>query len=315
MINVAGRLALVAALGVCAAGCGASRDVAHSNSAPASSTSSAAPSSAAPSVAPSPTAVEPPASAPATSPVPSAAPPSETPKSVPGVAAWLYTSNVSLAFIQMQEDAAGDIGGTEYGVAISGTAPAERVSVTPTTFSGQIVGNAVTLNILDHTDYGTVSDSVLTLNVLQTDGSIQPVVYKRASPTDYNAALAALTAAAGTDNAAENQRQANAKAQASASAAAQAAADTPVCNAVGGQFSDANIYAECHSIPYLGTDHSTYYGTADMTPTGAFDGPMDTAGTGATQQECTTGYYPDLSTGPGHAPPGHWNDPLQVCLP
>ena len=116
------------------------------------------------------------------------------------------------------------------------------------------------------------------------------------------------------------QQQAAAAAQQAAAAAQQAAADAalaraqPVCQAMGGQISwDASTLA-CR-LHYIGSDGSTYSAEASMsTVTGQPAGPMDTAGTGANEQECATGYYPDLSSGPGYGTKGTWNAVLQACL-
>ena len=94
---------------------------------------------------------------------------------------------------------------------------------------------------------------------------------------------------------------------AAASAAAEAAAATqaasPVCQAVGGAVSASTngSTVNCNGINYLGSDGSTYYGaSAPMDPTdGQFSGPLETAGVGATEQECATGYYPDAPNGLG----------------
>lgn len=121
---------------------------------------------------------------------------------------------------------------------------------------------------------------------------------------------------------AQAEAQAQAQAQAAQQAAAQAQADaeiraaTPACEAVGGRVIFDGGSLECSGVHYIGTDGATYIGSAPMsTSNGQFSGPLATGGIGATQQECTSGYYPDLSTGPGYGPKGTWNAQLAACLP
>lgn len=114
------------------------------------------------------------------------------------------------------------------------------------------------------------------------------------------------------------QQQAAQQAAAAAQQAAQAAAIAkaqPACQAVNGQVGSDGGSLVCR-LRYIGTDGSTYSGEATVKATsGQFDGPMNTAGIGATQQECTSRYYPQLPSGPGYGPPGTWNPALQVCIP
>jgi hypothetical protein len=89
------------------------------------------------------------------------------------------------------------------------------------------------------------------------------------------------------------------------------------CRAVGGyparDLSGAPI---CAQVGYLGADGQTYYAAVPVDPDGTLGGPADTQGTGATEQECTTGRYPDLDgAGPGQGPRGIWNPQLALCLP
>ncbi len=112
----------------------------------------------------------------------------------------------------------------------------------------------------------------------------------------------------------QNSEQA-AAASAAAKAAAEQQAAEPACHAVGGSVSVSTDGSSvtCGDITYIGTDSETYYGAdAPMSPTtGQFTGPLETAGIGATQQECTSGDYP-LG---GNAAPGVWNSAVQGCLP
>ncbi|MFF4548605.1 hypothetical protein ACFY1J_30965 [Streptomyces sp. NPDC001406] len=97
-----------------------------------------------------------------------------------------------MAFLQWKADASGELEGTIDRAMASGSPPDATVETNTGSFTGRIDGRSVTLQIDFHTDYGNLSGGTLTLNVRQTDGSIRAVTYHRASPSDYNQALAAL---------------------------------------------------------------------------------------------------------------------------
>jgi hypothetical protein len=65
----------------------------------------------------------------------------------------------------------------------------------------------VTVDIRGHTDQGVLSGNTMTLNVVQTDGSIQPITYQRASPADYNTALVQLQQSVQSANQQAQQQQ------------------------------------------------------------------------------------------------------------
>ena len=121
--------------------------------------------------------------------------------------------------------------------------------------------------------------------------------------------------------AADRQAAAEDAAAAAAAAARNAAsqAGTPTCSVVNGSLAvaDDGTSMSCERIAYIGTDGETYQGaSAPMdTSSGQFSGALDVGDASATEQECTTGYYPDLSTGPGYATPGRWIGPIQGCIP
>ena len=117
--------------------------------------------------------------------------------------------------------------------------------------------------------------------------------------------------------AADRQAAADAAAGAARNAASQAG--TPTCSGVGGNLlvSSDGTSMSCERIAYIGTDGQTYQGaSAPMDPaSGQFSGPLDVGSDSATEQDCSSGYYPDLSTGPGYATPGRWVNSIQGCLP
>jgi hypothetical protein len=92
---------------------------------------------------------------------------------------------------------------------------------------------------------------------------------------------------------------------------------TQACQAAGGYLAWSLSGAPmCAQIGYLGSDGQTYYLAVTVSSDGALDGPADTQGTGATEHECDSGWYPDLDgAGPGQGPRGVWNRQLALCLP
>ena len=97
---------------------------------------------------------------------------------------------------------------------------------------------------------------------------------------------------------------------------AETQAATPACQAAGGSLLWDGSVLYCEGVAYLGNDGSTYQAEAEMSlSTGGSVGPINTAGTGASQQECSSGYYPNLSSGPGYGAKGTWNPMLEACIP
>ncbi|MGI5135840.1 hypothetical protein [Streptomyces sp. CA-106110] len=115
-----------------------------------------------------------------------------TPASVAGVTGYLYEDPSGVAFLEWKANAAGELEGTIDRATASGSPPNASVETSTGSITGRIDGRSVTLQIDFHTDYGSLSDGTLTLNVRQGDGSIRALTYHQASPSDYNQALAAL---------------------------------------------------------------------------------------------------------------------------
>ncbi|MGW1008386.1 hypothetical protein [Streptomyces sp. NPDC002520] len=105
---------------------------------------------------------------------------------------YLYTEAAEVTFLQWPADHVGDVEGTIDSAVASGSPPDETVATSTDSFTVRINGHSVTLQLGAHTDYGSLSGDTLTLNVRQSDGSIRPITYRRASPADYNHALATL---------------------------------------------------------------------------------------------------------------------------
>lgn len=119
---------------------------------------------------------------------------SSDPANVPGVVGYLFADPASVTFLQWRADSTGNLQGTENSASATGTPPDASVRTGTTSFSGRTNGTSVTLDVGLHTDQGVLSGTNLTLNVIQTDGSIRPIAYRQATPSDYNQALAALNA-------------------------------------------------------------------------------------------------------------------------
>jgi hypothetical protein len=82
------------------------------------------------------------------------------------------------------------------------------------------------------------------------------------------------------------------------------------CAKIGGQMS--SIGPACTSVPYYGSDDSTYYDTLNVQGTALAPDTSAGAGTTATESECDQGYYPDASAGPVQSTPGYWA--YGICL-
>ena len=154
------------------------------------------PSAVAPSASPSPTPTLAPQAAAAS---PSAASTWLAP--APGVTGFLYTTARGAWFIQWQTSAGGSLSGKLNSALITATSPSETVTPYPDQpLSGQVDGGTVTIQLDGRSDTGTLSGDTLTLDVTQQDGSIQPITYHSATPSDYNSALAALRRTAAEDD-------------------------------------------------------------------------------------------------------------------
>jgi hypothetical protein len=238
---------------------------------------------------------------------------------VPGTQGYLNVIQGSVGFLLF---GSAESSGTFYSAQATGMPPRANVAVSTEPFTDEVHGSSLTLHISGHTDYGTIRADGLTLNVLQSDGSLQAIAYSAATPSDYNAALTQLKAAVASANNAEAQAEASrAQAEASASAAASAQARAewdagkPTCDAIHGTLGWSADGLRCSGVSFIGSDGSTYKSAIDLSTSGALLGPMDTGNFGATKQECLDAYYPDLSSGAGHGQQGTWDDALQACLP
>ena len=242
---------------------------------------------------------------------------------------YLAQPSDGVVFIQWTESG-NRLSGTAQYETLSGSPPNQTVSTQTISVTGQLSGSTITVSFDGGASvFGTLSGGSFTVNFPQNDGSLEPITFQEASATQFNEALASLQGnTSSTDRSAAAAEAATAAQAAAATQAAEAAtaakvaaatqAAQPICQGVGGTLSVSpdGSAASCANIPYIGSDGSTYYGNATMNPTsGQFAAPLETAGIGATQQECATAYYPDLSTGPGYGTQGVWNGLLQACVP
>jgi hypothetical protein len=135
------------------------------------------------------------------------------PVQVPGTTGYLGTSPTSVTHLQWQPQSDGTFTGTALGAEATGNPPDETVNPGTTPINGQINGIALALDIDGHTDQGVLSGGTLTINVIQTDGSIRPITYHQASSADYNAALLHLQQWVQAADGQAQTQQANASAQ------------------------------------------------------------------------------------------------------
>ena len=108
---------------------------------------------------------------------------------VPGTVGFLNTGPGGIDYLRWQRASDGTFQGTELQTTTSGDIPDARVAVDRTDFEGRATRTTVTLGIGLHSIQGVLSGSTLTLDIVQQDGSIQPVVYHQATDADYNEAL------------------------------------------------------------------------------------------------------------------------------
>lgn len=146
----------------------------------------------------------------------------------PGVKTWMCTAGTTDLLLQWP-DAGGTISGTYQESNLTGAAPDQQVSATRGDVTGQVSGNAVTINLDLRGDwYGSIHGNQMTLNVPTQDGTIQPLTCQPSTPDAWNQTVANLgsqgaSANASASAAAAQQQQAQdlANAQQSLASAVQ----------------------------------------------------------------------------------------------
>jgi hypothetical protein len=234
---------------------------------------------------------------------------------------YLASGTGFVDFIQWRARS-GKLTGTAQTVTSQGSAPNITTNNETLTLSGDRKGSQISLSFdSGPLTFGTIIVGSFSLEFPEFNGTLAPVTFDPASAQQYNGAVSRLISDVGQTNQAVINAQAQAQAAAAAGAAAAKAsavsqAAIPACAAVGGSLATQPSSLECTDIPYIGSDGSTYYsGVLMNSSVDTLTGPMDTDGTGANEQECTSSYYPNLSTGPGEGPKGSWNSVLEMCLP
>ncbi len=114
-----------------------------------------------------------------------------------GPASYLTASNSKVAFIHWRTASNGHLHGTITENGIGGSAPAQTVSINNEQFTGTMRGKSVTLRFaalyfLHSRAHGTLSGSVLTLWVPQSDGTIRQISFSQSDKTGYDHAIATL---------------------------------------------------------------------------------------------------------------------------
>jgi hypothetical protein len=136
-------------------------------------------------------------------------PGSSHPRGQPGVTSYLCTFSDGDMLLQWNS-ANGYLSGTYQDAALSGTAPQEQANTSQGDLSGTTTGSGgITLSIGTATWYGTIDGSSATVNVPQSDGSIQPVTCDQAGVSEWNSAVAQLSGQVTSDNNTTQQAQAS----------------------------------------------------------------------------------------------------------
>jgi len=135
-----------------------------------------------------------------------------------GPAAYVAAFGNEVDYIQWQQSSSGHLQGSMTVDQISGTAPAETLSVNTTPFTGNINGSSVSLTFgglfgTTANVVGGISGSTLTLQVPQSDGTIQSASFAQGNLTAFNRAVATLRRQIQTDNTQAAQAQAQAQQQ------------------------------------------------------------------------------------------------------
>jgi hypothetical protein len=141
---------------------------------------------------------------------------------VPGTVGFLTTDTGRVTYLQWQADGRGGLSGTVLEAVADGAPPTEQVRTRTGPLGGRIDGSAITLDIADHTDQGVLAADGVTLNVVQPDGSIRSVDYRRATAADYNTALSRLRQTVDAANSQEQQQVSQANLQTAAQRALSA---------------------------------------------------------------------------------------------
>jgi hypothetical protein len=139
----------------------------------------------------------------------------------PGVSSYLCQFSDGDILLQWNTSD-NSVSGTYQDATLGGSAPSEQVDTAQGDLNGTTNGSGITLNLANFGTsawYGTISDSVVTLNVPQQNGSIQPTTCDQSNVDGWNKAVSSLNGQVTSDNNTASQQQA----QASASAAQQQA--------------------------------------------------------------------------------------------
>jgi hypothetical protein len=149
---------------------------------------------------------------------------------------------------------------------LTGSPPNEQVSSGQTSITAYVNGSEVTFTGLQQQN-GTLTNSTLTLQVLQPDGTLGTDTFTPATQNQFNAAVQTLQNEANSDNSAAVQQQAQAS-QASANAAAEQTASSDLATVQGISFSSdlAKLGAD---VTKTNTDLGTVKSDAANGPNGS----------------------------------------------
>jgi len=131
---------------------------------------------------------------------------------------YLATGSSAITFIQWSVNGT-RVSGTAMEDDLTGSPPAQSISTTRVSVSGQIQGSKISLSFGGSTDiFGTFNGQSFTIGAPQSDGTLAPATFRSATATQFNSAVAALRR--GMDSVNE-QAAARQQAEQNAAAAAQ----------------------------------------------------------------------------------------------
>lgn len=115
---------------------------------------------------------------------------------------YLATGASEIVFLQFTKEAGGQLTGTVYDDTLSGSPPDESVQNSTESLTGTVDGGQLTVTFTGASApvFGRFSANTVRLEVPQSDGSLAQEVFIRATPAQYDSALASLQQKARADN-------------------------------------------------------------------------------------------------------------------
>ncbi|GAA5169329.1 hypothetical protein [Amycolatopsis dongchuanensis] len=173
--------------------------------------------------------------------------------STPGVTGYLYSDSNVILFLQWPTAKTGAVQGTIKDDYVNGDAPNEKVEDRSEDFTGQVnQDGSATFNFPGWwgSVYGNQAGDTLNLNFPQQNGGFKATTFHRATPTDYNSALANFRQAVNQINQGVIQQQAQHQKQATDR-------ERTTCSQVGGTWTGDNTASPNCEVTYKDRDGYT----------------------------------------------------------